>query len=154
MAARRGSASKSASTGELARKMVFDRTPPPKRIQQKSQRLLRPIRKELRMPAGWRQACPAEIVRQRPSTETLALPAQAGHEEGAALVRPDDFIRGQHLGHAEVRDFEEPELLAPHPGKHPRAVVLMVGRHHDPATGPWVLDVRLGMTELRLAVMF
>jgi hypothetical protein len=53
-----------------------------------------------------------------------------------------------------VGDFEETELLAADPGKNPWAVILIIGRHHDPTMGPRVLDVRLRMTELRLAVMF
>jgi hypothetical protein len=53
-----------------------------------------------------------------------------------------------------VGDFEETEFLAADPGKNPRAIILIIRRHHDPATGTRVLDVRLGMTELRLAVMF
>ena len=53
-----------------------------------------------------------------------------------------------------VGDLEETELLAAHPGQHPRTLVPIVGGHHDPATGTRILDVRLGMTELRLAVMF
>ena len=84
----------------------------------------------------------------------LPLTAQAGHEEGAALVGPDDLIRRQHLGHAEVGDFEKTQLLATDAGQDPRTFVLVIGGHHDLATGTRILDVRLGMTELRLAVMF
>ena len=70
------------------------------------------------------------------------------------MIGADDLIRSQHLGDAKVGDLEESQLLATDAGQHPRAFVLIVGGGDDLSAGAWILDVRLGMTELRLAVMF